>query len=658
MRSGKKLLLAVLLVYGLIAIGYSLFSFFRERKAALMQLDSNLYAAAYSLDIILGKDFHDRYTPLRPISREKYNEITEELNAFAASLKLEYVYSMVKRGDTIYFVVSNETVEDRARHTPSVFYNPYPNPPRELEDAFRTGTTEYFYYASYVNVWNSFYSVFIPRRTLDGEQYVLAADIKLSYQKNLLKQCVIESLVLIFILMLPMWPAWFVFTLLSRRRENGLKNQLFFELLTGLPNLNSFVRDMRGRGCRPVSLVIFNIDGFRNINNLFGVTTGDETLSRVGDILGSACRPSDRLYKLPADEFLVATDNECLAGIVDFASRVIAEISALNFAAVNQPFDLSSRAGIVFGEEDAKKAFSRANMAVRSAKETRREIVVYDSSIDTEKLHFENFFWLGKLKDAMRTDRVVPFYQPIRDNATGKCTMYEALVRIIDVDGSVILPSCFLEIAKQSKLYRQLTHIMIRKSLADFSGTGLTVSLNFTARDIADGETVAFLFERVKEFGMERRVVIELVESESMTMDDRLSDFFDRASCLGIRFAIDDFGSGYSNFEYISRIKADFLKIDGSIILDFLGKKESVAIVEAIASFARKLGIAVVAEYVSCDAEIGRLAELGVGYSQGFFLGKPMRFEDVSVAIRDAAIVGDAAIARVSLAKTPAPHPR
>ena len=129
---------------------------------------------------------------------------------------------------------------------------------------------------------------------------------------------------------------------------------------------------------------------------------------------------------------------------------------------------------------------------------------------------------------------------------------------------------------------------------------------------------------------MRNRVVIELVESESMTQNLHLEDFLGRAAQNGIRISLDDFGSGYSNFEYISRIKADFLKIDGAIVRDFPAKKESSALVTAIASFAGQLGISVIAEYVSDERAYSCLRSLGIGYSQGFYFGKPVRFVGIT----------------------------
>ncbi len=256
-------------------------------------------------------------------------------------------------------------------------------------------------------------------------------------------------------------------------------------------------------------------------------------------------------------------------------------------------------------------------------------MVTYRDAINGEKRHFENFFWLNKLKDAIREDRIVPYYQPIFGNRTGRAEMYEALVRMIDDDGSEVLPGLFLEAAKRGSLYRAITHRMVRKALADFSAMRLPISINLTFGDIEDEETVAVIFDAVREYSMQGRLIIELVESESLARSPGIGTFIARARSCGIRVAIDDFGSGFSSFEYLSKIGADFIKIDGSIVRDFLARKEANAIISAIAAFAKELGIPVIAEYVSNDGEIERLRALGIEYSQGFYLGKPMPFSAV-----------------------------
>ncbi|MBK9576834.1 MAG: hypothetical protein IPO40_07170 [Fibrobacteres bacterium] len=179
--------------------------FYMERSRERQRIDATMQAAGYALDQILGRDFHDRYTSDRPIASADYARLVQELNRFARHLRVEYVYSVVRSEGEVFFVVSNETRDDSLRGTPSRFYNPYPKPPAALLQAFDS-RDETGRYASYTNIWDSFYSVFIPRWSPGGVRYILAADIKLDDYRTLLASCLGRSAFLVFVLLVPLLP--------------------------------------------------------------------------------------------------------------------------------------------------------------------------------------------------------------------------------------------------------------------------------------------------------------------------------------------------------------------------------------------------------------------------------------------------------------------
>lgn len=187
-----------------------------------------------------------------------------------------------------------------------------------------------------------------------------------------------------------------------------------------------------------------------------------------------------------------------------------------------------------------------------------------------------------------------------------------------------------MNVVKRSNLYRQLTLAMIHATLNDMAHTGLTVSLNLDAIDIKDEGIVNALVEGVQSHGMSGRVIIELIESEYANDFDRMKDIIARLKSHGIRLAIDDFGVGYSNFEYVTRFDIDYIKVDGTIIQQFRHEKTAHAIVKAIASFALELNIPLVAEHVSCEEEIKELKRLNFRYLQGYYIGEPMPADELT----------------------------
>jgi len=223
----------------------------------------------------------------------------------------------------------------------------------------------------------------------------------------------------------------------------------------------------------------------------------------------------------------------------------------------------------------------------------------------------------------------VPFFQPLVNNKTLKYEKYEALVRMIDKDGSVISPFFFLDIAKQTKQYSRITKIMLDKSFAQFADREESFSINLTAEDILNSEIaqhIVSLLEKYPQTG--NRVVFEIVESESIESYDEVMDFINRVKQMGCRIAIDDFGTGYSNFEYLIKLKADFIKIDGSLIKNIISSKESFVVVSVIVSFAQQMGIKTVAEFVENGEILKVLQELGVDYSQGYHFSPPLKTID------------------------------
>ncbi len=231
--------------------------------------------------------------------------------------------------------------------------------------------------------------------------------------------------------------------------------------------------------------------------------------------------------------------------------------------------------------------------------------------------------WTLKLKKALENDRIVPYYQAIFNINTNKIEKYEALVRLIDEDGSIVSPFYFLNIAKKSKQYLKLTKQVIKKSFEYFKDKDYEFSVNLTLEDIKNKNISSYIIEMLKEYKIASKVVFEIVESEGIEDFDQINNFLDRARELGCKIAIDDFGSGYSNFEYLIKLNADYIKIDGSLIKDILIDKSNQEIVVTIIDFAKRQGFKTIAEFVSNEEIFNKVKELGIDYVQGYYISEP-----------------------------------
>ncbi|MCP4161879.1 MAG: EAL domain-containing protein [Deltaproteobacteria bacterium] len=231
---------------------------------------------------------------------------------------------------------------------------------------------------------------------------------------------------------------------------------------------------------------------------------------------------------------------------------------------------------------------------------------------------------IKSIKRALDSKSVVPFYQPIVDNKMNHIVKFECLVRIIEDDGSFLYPMDFLPISKQVKLYDDITKEVIRKSFKDFEKLRMPFSINLSINDIENEKTKTFIYEKLKKYqSIGSKLTFEILESEQIKNYAQILEFIQSVKKYGVKIAIDDFGSGFSNFDHITKMGVDYLKIDGSLIRDLPENKEKQVTVETIVDLAAKLGIETIAEFVNGKDVYEIIKAKGVDYSQGFFFGKP-----------------------------------
>ena len=410
---------------------------------------------------------------------------------------------------------------------------------------------------------------------------------------------------------------------LLQNNEQQLVHQLLTDTLTGQPNRVQLQRDVLAR---PESaLFLINIDSFQEYNDAYGTEVGDQILVALGRSLVDLL-PDERvsLYKLAADEFAVLFRQWQVEEVKEFGELIYQHVTRQVFRIREIDLRISVTLGCaVPGETEAEDLLAAADIALKVAKQRRLPILYSWDVVHVRAQYEENIRWAKFVKEAIEEDRVVPFFQPIINNRTAAVEKYECLVRIMDEQGKVVTPYYFLNIAKQARLYPQLTRIVVEKSFAAFRDTDYEFSINLSVEDILDPETEAFLVGRLTDSALARRLTFEIVESEGIEKCTEMTAFIQRVKGLGCKIAVDDFGTGYSNFEYILELDVDYLKIDGSMIKNILTDKNSQAITATIVTFAGKVGLQTVAEFVHCQEVYELVKRLGVDYSQGYYLGEP-----------------------------------
>ena len=414
----------------------------------------------------------------------------------------------------------------------------------------------------------------------------------------------------------------------DNKRLNSITKTLEFnskyDTLTGLMNRNSF-NDIIKKNEKAV-FILLNIDNFKDLNDFYGFDVGDVILYKVANRLKlfvTEFFPKEtKIFRLGGDDFgiLVNTQSKAIAFnslILNFLNK----ISETNFNTKGFKIRITISASITKKEP----YLQTADAAMKLLKQKKNDkYIVYSDELKLFENSNKNFEYTHKVIQALELNGIKPYFQPIVCSKTKQIVKYEALVRLIEPDGTVLTPNLFLDISKQIREYKYITQTMFLKSFNIFLDRPEELSLNIGYEDIIDIDTETFIenqFIIFPELGT--KVTFEILETDSIEDYDKVYAFIDKFKAYGCKFAIDDFGSGYSNFEQVLKMKADFLKIDGSLIKDIVTDPDARVVIETIVEFAKKTGLKTVAEFVSDERIDKILDEIGVDYKQGFYYGKP-----------------------------------
>jgi len=406
---------------------------------------------------------------------------------------------------------------------------------------------------------------------------------------------------------------------MQTERLEAVEKRLYSDTLTELPNRNRLIADLQ-QG-KAVTIILVNIDHFKEINDCFGQKAGDHVIIELGNrIRGAVSERSGAVYRLHADEFAVVlestSDGSDLAAL---GRTLVSRCQDHPYLYENETLRLDVSVGMAV---TSARHLERADMALSVAR-SRKTPVVYEPGLEVLKRFADNLHWLHVIRESIEEDRIIPFFQPIRNNQTGSIDKYESLMRIRMRDGVFVAPGAFFPVAKKSKLYPELSRVIIEKTAGIMRTLDQEVSINVSLEDITHPDVRAVIDQVVSQRDIGPRVVFELLESEGIENYDEVSHFIQLMKDKGCKIAIDDFGAGYSNFAHILRLRVDYLKLDSSLIKSIVEDANARCIVQTIVSFARSLGIQTIAEFVHNEAVQNVVDSMGVNHSQGYFIGEP-----------------------------------
>ncbi len=395
--------------------------------------------------------------------------------------------------------------------------------------------------------------------------------------------------------------------------------------ITNLPNKMALLKKinlLKSYG----ELFLIKIDNFNENENFYGHKIVENLevafcneLFNVGSCLGDLT-----IYHISSGKYalLLDNDNKLLKDEVEeFCSKFIDKMKYTKIKNDKYHFDVNITMSFASAKETL---YEDANLVLSSAISQKKDFLLAEDILENIKNSLEkNLNMVQKIKTALEKDMIFPYFQPIFNNKTKKINRYEALIRMIDQKNRLIYPAQFLEVAKRAKLYPEITKLLIKEVFKVVREHNVEVSINISSLDIEDPIMHDYILEYVqKNADIAKNIIFELLEDKETQDYGMVKGFIRRVKRCGALIAIDDFGSGYSNFMRILEFEPDIIKIDGSLIKDIESSRDSRAVVETIKIFADKIGAKVVAEYVSNREIYDIVNEIEIDYTQGFYIGQ------------------------------------
>jgi diguanylate cyclase (GGDEF)-like protein/PAS domain S-box-containing protein len=433
----------------------------------------------------------------------------------------------------------------------------------------------------------------------------------------------------------------------QRAAEEALTHHTSVDAVTGLPNRVG-LRELAtasvarlGRYEGAVTLLLVDVDRFKDLNDSMGHAVGDAFLAEVGRRLSGAVGPADAVARLAADEFVVLAE--------DLDSTKVATFAHTLQVAVEQPWSCGGRdfhphicigvARTTQGEVGPDELLRRADLAMHRAKAVGPGTVAHYDEADDQALR-ESLEIQQRVRSAIEADALAVHYQPVVDLVLGHVTGLEALVRLRDADGRLIPPGVFIPQAQAHGLIDGLGDRVLARALRDlrelrargFSGT---VAVNVSPIQVRAGFADALL-SRVAELDVDqRRLVVEVTESALLRDPDTTDRELTTLGRAGVGVALDDFGTGYSSLSWLTRLPVTSIKIDRSFTSEVGVDPRKTAIVRAVIEVAHEVGMSVVAEGVETEAQRRRLLALQCDRGQGFLFGRPVPRDEAEWSVAE-----------------------
>jgi len=423
-----------------------------------------------------------------------------------------------------------------------------------------------------------------------------------------------------------------------RERDATLLRLANHDSLTGLYNRNFFSEKLEQLAATnsPSALLFIDLDHFKYVNDTLGHEAGDRMLVQAARWFRHRLRENDTLCRFGGDEFTILIENTTQEKVIQLANKLITTMSGqLVFIDNNQNFQVSCSIGITMIDSDLytpDEFLSQADLACHEAKKTGRNRYYFYEKLknETGKME-EDIGWSRRIEAALKEDLFVLEYQPIINMHTGNTDIYEVLLRMPGEDGKLIPPSAFLPAAQRFGLMVDIDHWVIEHALKALSfhrqsNPALKFAINLSGHVFEEVNLVKIVQDNIERYNLPSDALIfEVTEQVAVQHIAEANLLIKKLIALGCEFALDDFGSGFSSFNYLKHLPIHYIKIDGNFIENMTNDKTDQAMVLSMIQIAKTVGKLTIAEYVLDEDTMSLLKKLGIDYAQGHFVGEPQQ---------------------------------
>lgn len=424
-----------------------------------------------------------------------------------------------------------------------------------------------------------------------------------------------------------------------RRAEEHAQFLATYDQLTGLLNRERFIDhlDEQVNAQTHGTLILFDIDEFKVMNDVYGHNTADEFLRRVAELVQETALSLVEhgecvVGRLGEDELAIAIPARTGTDGWQIAEEIRRRIEQFSLATSEIRATLS--AGVVecpTHGTTTTELLSHVDAAVFRAKslgKNRAHLFSPEDDAGIEHVH-SRLRQKDRILRALDDDRFEPWFQPILDLSDHQIHHYEALARMRDQKGKIVLPGAFIGIAEAlgfvDAIDRHITAKTIyRQAELQREGHNLSFAMNISGKNLGDEGLLDYLRTTIQDAGATPgNLIFEITETAAIQDLSQAITFMNALKQMGCRFALDDFGVGFTSFVYLREMAVDFVKIDGAFIRRLHDNAPDQGIVKAITMIAHEMDIRTIAEFVETDATLNMLHQFGVDYAQGFLIGKP-----------------------------------